>query len=306
MICGVRLFRLEYELPNPPSFSYIEMLKARSTGEFEPVFFEWYKFVGNLAHLAMVISPDSEGFRQDSPRNISVLTGLINRCCRLMLANIALSHQGKFGETTLIVDRCIFESAVKISWLCNDPKQERFDRFVNDGLRADVEFKQQIEENIAQRGQVLLIEKRMLNSINKYLELSETTEESVNQSKRMPKFNQLMDKIGRDELQYLVRQKLGSHHVHGTWSSLLTHYLEPDETGKQLVLRDHDCPTDTNQYVATIEAVLQAVTDYVSYAFPTGKNRTPFINLFSGTYEEIMTLFEEASKIRDHLQSSAS
>ncbi len=304
MICGGGFFRLEYDLPNPPTFSYIEMLKARSTGEFEPIFFEWYKFVGSLAHLAMIISPDSDGFRKTSPRNISVITGLINRCCRLMLANVALSHQGKFGETTVIVDRCIFESAVKISWLCSDPKQEYFDRFVNDGLRADVEFKQQIEENIAQRGRVLLIEKRMLNSINNYLKLSGTTEDSVNQSKRMPKFNQLMDKTGHNKLQHLVRQKLGSHHVHGTWSSLLTHYLEPDETGKQLVLRDHDCPTDTNQYVATIQAVLQAVTDYINYAFPSGKTGKPLIDLFSDTYEEIITLFEEASTIRDHLQSS--
>jgi hypothetical protein len=82
-----------------------------------------------------------------------------------MLANIALSHEGKFGETTAIVDRCIFETAVKIVWLCEDPSQEKFDQYLAEGLKTDLEFKAQIESNIAARnGQAQPIETRMLRS----------------------------------------------------------------------------------------------------------------------------------------------
>jgi hypothetical protein len=89
--------------------------------------------------------------------------GLVNRCARLMLSNVALSHDGKFGETTAIVDRCIFESALKIIWLCRSASQEEFTRYIATGLKTELEFKAAIEANImANDGVPVPIEKRML------------------------------------------------------------------------------------------------------------------------------------------------
>ena len=87
-----------------------------------------------------------------SPQRYYVLIGLLNRCARLMLSNVALSHERKFGETTAIVDRCIFESAVKIIWLCHAASDEEFTRYLADGLKTEVEFKARIEADIAANG----------------------------------------------------------------------------------------------------------------------------------------------------------
>ena len=118
------------QLPQPPVFSDEEMQKCRETGDFMPVLFEWYKFVGlicnQLAQLPRV-SPDT---REITPINFAILTGLLNRCSRLMLSNIALSHKGRFGETTAILDRCIFESCIIIRWLCYKGTDESFKRYL--------------------------------------------------------------------------------------------------------------------------------------------------------------------------------
>jgi hypothetical protein len=69
-----------------------------------------------------------------------------------MLSNVALSHEGKFGETTAIIDRCIFESAVKIIWLCQSASDEEFTRYLADGLKTELEFKKRIKRNIVANG----------------------------------------------------------------------------------------------------------------------------------------------------------
>lgn len=115
-------------IPNPPKFSDEDMQRCRDTGDYKPVLFEWYKFVGSLCVVVANIRPDCPVYRAIPPQHYYVLAGLLNRCARLMLSNVALSHEGKFGETTAIVDRCIFETAVKIIWLSHNASQEEFTR----------------------------------------------------------------------------------------------------------------------------------------------------------------------------------
>ena len=118
----------ENQIPDAPTFSDEEMQRCRGSGDYKPVLFEWYKFVGSLCCVAAFIRPDSPAYCVISPQHYYVLIGLLNRCARLMLSNVVLSHERKFGETTAIVDRCIFESAVKIIWLCHSASDEEFAR----------------------------------------------------------------------------------------------------------------------------------------------------------------------------------
>src|ERR1700761_2100786 len=104
-------------IPKPPTFSEEEMRTCREAGDYMPILFEWYRYVGLLCVFCISIRPDSPAYNSVPPQHYYVLIGLLNRCARLMLSNLALSHEGNFGETTVIVDRCIFESAVKIIWL---------------------------------------------------------------------------------------------------------------------------------------------------------------------------------------------
>jgi hypothetical protein len=203
-----------------------------------------------------------------------------------MLANVALSHEGLFGETTAIVDRCIFESAVKIIWLSESALVDKFERLIADGLKTELEFKDKINSNIANRsGEVLAIEKRMLISIENHIKSSGMTAQEIAARKKCPDLASMIDEIGHDRLFYLVGQKMGSHHVHGTWPSLRLHYLEEGENG-ELRPRDHNCATHENQYIFVPLVVLGAMGAFVRFVMPNAQDQAVFINLLESVGKE--------------------
>lgn len=138
-----------------------QLKQCRETGDFRPVLFEWYKYVGTVCNYYASIRQDSPALREIPAQHYVILTGLLNRCSRLMLANVVLSHQGRFGETTSIIDRCIFESSIKAIWLCTLRDQDAFVRFIADGLKSELELKREIEKNILTRNtKKMVIEER--------------------------------------------------------------------------------------------------------------------------------------------------
>jgi len=255
------------DIPQPPRITGEQLARCRQTGDYRPVLFESYKYVGRLSNFYASIRSDSPPVRSLPSLHYAVLVGLLNRCARLMLANVALSHEGVFGETTAIIDRCIFESAIKIIWLCTQGDDESFSRFIADGLKTELEFRAKIEENISNRGgRPLVIEARMLNSIRNYVSCSGLTEAQIESARKLPDLAAMIEGVGGDRLLYLVGQKIGSHHVHGTWPSLWMHYLE--QHNGILGPRDHDCPTNVNQYVFVPLFVLQAIGAFVRFICP--------------------------------------
>ncbi|MAI42104.1 MAG: hypothetical protein CMP95_06575 [Gammaproteobacteria bacterium] len=256
--------------------------------------FEWYKYVGLIAIFFASIELDSPAIKDIPKIHHSVLIDLLNRCSRLMLSNIALSHEGLFGETTSIIDRSIFESAIKLSWLCSKGDADSFDRFIAEGLKTEIEFKAKIESNIEQRGgDQIAIEKRMLNSIGNYIAKSGLTEEEIRDSKKTPNLAQMIKDIGHDRLAYIVGQKIGSHHVHGTWVSLRFHYL--DEEDGIFHPRDHNVPTLVNQYTYISLVVLYAIADYIQFVCVEEEDAKVMTLLIESISEEIQNLFQEVA-----------
>jgi hypothetical protein len=295
-------------LTEPPEFDDLTWLKARSCNRYEPMFFEWFRFVGQLTWFTYSISEESQGFRNIESVDLKVLQGMLNRCSRLMLSHMALSHEHKFGETTAILDRCIFETSVKVRWICSaDDPEDRFRRFKADGLKNDLKLKREIDANIEARGSAEPIEERMLRSISNYVALSGLSEDEVEDTQKQPNLRAMMEDIGLSDLSYVVFQNLGSHHVHGTWSSLLLHYLEPDFEAKTLELRDHDCMADQNTYAATALMVLKANRDYLDFVLREGSEefRDDVIGLMDDTYAEIFELLREAGETKTRLHQGA-
>jgi hypothetical protein len=147
--------------PDPPKFSQEEKKKWITEEDYAAYFFEWYKFVSSLALVMAFIKPDSPAYKNVTPLHYYVLIGLLNRCSRLMLANVALSHEGKFGESTSILDRCISESAIKIIWLCVNPSDAKFAQYLADGLKTEIEFKDHILSEVSKNdGKILPIERK--------------------------------------------------------------------------------------------------------------------------------------------------
>jgi len=253
------------DFPNPPQISSQELELCRQSGDYCPILFEWYKYVGLVANFFASIRLDSPAIRPIPDRQYNVLIGLLNRCSRLMLSNVALSHEGLFGETTAIIDRCIFESAIKLQWLCKTRSDAGFSRFIADGLKTELEFKDSIEKFIKERnGESLHIEKRMLESIGRAIAESGFTEAQIRATPKLSNLADLIRDLGEHRIVYVVGQKIGSHHVHGTWPSLRMHYLVERDEGL-LGPRDHDCQTHVNQYVFIPRIVLDALIAFADY-----------------------------------------
>ncbi len=283
-------FNLPDLVPEPPKISDEEMNRCRETDEFRPILFEWYRFVGRLCVLFVTMDRNSPAYREVESQEYYVLIGLLNRCARLMLANIALSHEGAFGETTAIIDRCIFESAVKIIWLVKTNDEQRFRRLVADGLKTELEFSSRIDAEIKSRGgDALVIETRMLTSIEKYIASSGITAREIAEAKRLPDLASMIEAIWKDRLVYLVGQKLGSPHIHGTWVSLRMHYLQEGANG-ELGPRDHDCPTHVNQFVLTAALVLSAVEAFASYTVNEGDQKSLLFQFLETVRREMETI----------------
>ncbi len=283
-------------VPSPPKFSDEEIKKCRESGDFMPMLFEWYKFVGHLCIFFALIKRESPAFREIPAIQYSVLTGLLNRCARLMLANIALSHNGRFGETTALLDRCIFESCVKVRWLCHKSTDDAFSRYLADGLKTEVELSAEIQGNITTRegNRVLVIEERMLKSIKRHMALAGLTEVDIAATKKLPNTAAMLCDLGQDRLMYVVGQRIGSHHVHGTWTSLLMHYLE-EEDGS-LVLRDHDCDTHPNQFVTVPLLVLTAMDAYIGFMVGATEDIEPMKGLLTSVEQEILKINSEMAE----------
>lgn len=238
---------------------------ATQTRNFLPILHDMYIYISRVAITCAEIHPSSAGVRPIPELNRAVLAGLLCRCCRLMYASIKLSDDGLFGETIAILQRCITETAFRIRWLCkkNDPSE--FERYMADGLKKEVALREQIRSNIRTRGgQMLAIEKRMLDSTGRMLEVSGMTEEQVSSKKnKMPDFKTICTEIDLGPL-YLAVQKLGSHSIHGNWPDLLEHYISRQADGL-FELKDHSSHIHANQYLFPSLFVISATKDYLQY-----------------------------------------
>ncbi|PZO39379.1 MAG: hypothetical protein DCF19_14025 [Pseudanabaena frigida] len=210
-----------------------------------------------------------------------------------MCANSLLSSgRGAFGETTSIIDRCIFETAIKVIWLCKKNNNEYFERYLGNGLKTELELREKIENNIKDRdNKVLVVEERMLKSIDRIICSTNLTEEQIISSKKLPSVASMIDDINYDRLTYVVSQKLGSHAVHGTWVDLFLNYLNEDND--HLVPRDHDRLTHINQYIHISLVVLDSIREFIDYIFLNKSFSNPILDLLDSINDEIIKITQE-------------
>jgi Family of unknown function (DUF5677) len=276
-----------------------ELAACKYLGDYRPLLFERYKFIGILANSVASIHEGSAAIGNIPPIQFCVMKGLLNRIARLMLSNVTLSSQGDFGETTLIIDRCIFESAMKICWITGGDTAERTSRFLADGLKGELEFLSIVRENIKNRqGVELPLESRMMRKIANTIGASGLTESMVSSAKRLPSLADILLEIDHTRLEYVVGMRLGSHAVHGTWPSLLSHYLAKDENGGWYP-RDADSETDFNQYVNVSLFVLNAIRSWAIWAIPDETDRDKFLDPCAQAEKSIWELFERAVELRE-------
>lgn len=282
------------EFPPYPTFEPTLVEECCRSGDVMPIVFEWYKYVGMVTNTTASITPDSPACRSVSSVEFAVLIGLLNRITRLQLATLRLGHGGKHGESVKLLGRCTNETAVKARWLCEAELPDRFERYLAEGLKRDLELKDEIERNIQQRGgDTLEIERRMLASIGRCVTSSGLTEKQIHAACRLPDLRSMYTAIGREPL-YLVNQGLGSHEIHGTWTDLMFHYLEPDETGG-LALRDHRSRPDERQFVMSSILILEALSSFVTYIM--NAQASDIVADFTAFFSEVRDKILEANRL---------
>jgi hypothetical protein len=278
--------------PDPPRIDANDLQRCRETGDYSTVFFEWYKYVASLSVIFANLKQDTASVRKDiSKRDYGILIGLLNRCARIMLANVALSHKGEFGESTMILDRCIFESCVILSWLCKSINiEDRFDRYLASGLKTEIELRDQVQKAVSARdGKKLNIEYRMLETVKGCLAEAGFNEEKIKNTKEMPDMASMLDSLGQPRFAYTAGQRVSSHHVHGTWIGLRNHYIELADDGSYNTKQFS--PTHVNQYVYIAFSVLDALACFVNFVFESSEDeKNTIIRFFREVFDEISSV----------------
>lgn len=248
-----------FDIPFPPTFTDDQFAKAKSEKYFYPIVFELYKHVAIMGITCAQIKGDSPDLRQLPARHYAILIGLLNRICRLMLSCVALTHEGRYGETMRLLNRCIVESAINILWLCEQNDPSLFQRYLADGTKCEVELLDIIRNNISQRdGQTLAIEERMLRSVHHFIESTGLSPEEIRDMSKLPDFKSKLNSLDFNSEAYLALQKMGSHAIHGTWPDLLRFYLDW-ERGDSFSPADHDSRPHAYDYIHVSSFVLDAM-----------------------------------------------
>jgi len=233
-----------------------------------PLVFEWYKYVGMLSNYVASLLPDAPGASSVPRQTYGILTSLLMRCSRLMLAVLELASKHRFGEALPILSRSICESAIKMMWLIN-ATEEQMRSFIADGLAAELEMRSMVKRNISRRGFEQVIEKRMLESIDRALVASGMDPKSIRSiARELPNLREMykaVDGEHGDDL-YVAVQKLGSHATHGTWLDLLLHYS--DESNEMSSLNYDHVPPDEDGLRMSALLVNEACQKFINRVQP--------------------------------------
>ena len=215
-----------------PAVDVKPIYECKTLHESGGIAFELYKeacrVVAFTAHILDSAAASQGGF----PRNQAICAGLMVKISKFMVAVIQLSTGDDRGEIVLALNRVIFEAAINLEFLARSGDDKYFDQFVDFSLGPEREMYDQIHTNIEARGgEVLPIEGRLLNSIERTCAASGLTIETVEKKQRnwAENVRERLKALGKESL-YATVYRMPSHAVHGTWADLLVGHLTYDRT----------------------------------------------------------------------------
>jgi len=201
-------------LPDPVVIPPMTLQRCRETGDFREILFEYYKNTAIFCLICSQITFESPNWK-GSRNRWTVLVGLLTRCCRIMAGHLEYFQDGRYGDITLILDRSLLETCVKVRWISGDALDDRLGRYLEDSLRVDSELFSEIEKNIETRkGIVLPIEARMLKSIDVNAKFAGIDLSSKPKLRKAQSLADMIETIGEKRFLYTVIGKISSHAVH--------------------------------------------------------------------------------------------
>jgi hypothetical protein len=270
----------------PPHISDDLIAKCEETDDYRHILFEYYKYVGQLAVICSCLLYESPAWGGRKRKVWEICASSFSRIKSLMCANLEFFQGDRYIEASQIIDRCILETAAKISWISQDLTDERLQRFLEGSIRPDREHKANIEANIVGRNSdALVIEQRMLSRMERFELLAGMTEVPLKELRRMPDLSVIFKEIGHGRGAYIAVGKVGSHAVHGNWQHLLSRHLT-EEDGI-LNVEQRPAVSDPAQYALISLFVLESCISYVSNCFTDQDFVQYFSELVEHTQREI-------------------
>jgi hypothetical protein len=268
-------------LPKPVVVTSDVLAKASRQGTHLEVALDLYKEAGTLVTLCAAAFVGDDPSVMTVPRNRAIVGALLARIAKFMAGVLHLGRTGQFGEVVAALNRSIMESAVDVMYLCQpDNAEDRFRRFVADGLSAERALFDRVNENVAARGHRLPIEERLLAGVDGIFRASGLTIDEVKPTARPLDLASRLRALGR-ESDYLFVQRIPSAAVHGTWLDLLHHHIREVEGG--FSVRFSPSPMDVRLLVPLGIIVLEAAETFVkrhlSAAPEAGLLRTALLDL---------------------------
>lgn len=262
-----------------PIYSDEEVLALSRRKEAQIVFFDWLKSAtGEACKLAFML--ESQPLLRPVPHiQYAVTTGLLNRICRLGRSVIIMTREqdNDLGEAVMVLQRSIFESCIRLSWLCLDNSSVRFDQFLADSIQVDQKLKKHIEGQIARNdGEILPVESRLLTSIENRQRATGLSDTALRSIKQIPNLKDMLVSVHGavynnsspmiTDRTYLMGQSMGSHAVHGSWANLVANFLE--ETDNFVFKANGNIiETDLSQFADISLCILEACITFVLWRF---------------------------------------
>lgn len=166
--------------------------------------------------------------------NQAIVGGHLVRLYKFISAILDQTCQHR-REISFVFMRLAFECIVNFRFLIKNASEDLFRSYRAYSLKHEYNLHKKIHNNISLRdGEVLEIEKRMLNSIESSFHTSKINMDDIQSSKlRNWGGKNIYEKardIGLEEV-YLAAFGGGSHSIHGNWQDMLEYHLEKQTNG---------------------------------------------------------------------------
>lgn len=196
----------------------------------------------------------------------AILGGHVVRLFKLIDAFLDQTCK-KRRETTFVFGRLAFECIINLKFLLKNASPELFKSYIQYSLKHEKKLKSEILKNIEDRGgEILDIEQRMLNSIDKAFRTSETTPDEVILSELKNWGGKNLFEKARDvglADGYLAAIGGPSHNIHGNWQELIEYNLEKNDYGFVPSFEWHT-PRPQLSNAISLHAVLVTI-EYLTY-----------------------------------------
>ncbi len=137
------------------------------------------------------------------------------------------------GEILMILLRCYIETYVNIKYFISTDNTVK-EAYIKDSLSNEVKFSETIKTNITNRdGNILDIEKRMIDSINKAFSISGYQDKKVSRNYQWKSIKERVKIVVNDkDTFYNGLIGMSSHSIHGKWQDILKYNLFLKENDK--------------------------------------------------------------------------